>query len=190
MAKHYIGLSGRNRSGKDTVAHVITQLAEPRRTDMIRTSDSLNVILSEYLKIPMSRENQQALSTGIRTEFGQDIMVRGAKRRACASIADIVIINGIRLLGDVALLSSLPGFLLVCVDAPAKVRYQRMVKANERPGDALKTWDQFLAEDSQECEQSLDKVAEHAHVVLDNSRENNNHSHLIRQVTEYILPRL
>jgi dephospho-CoA kinase len=82
---------------------------------------------------------------------------------------DVVIVEGIRRLADIATLKDLPNFYLVSVDAAPELRYQRLVKRNENIGDADKTFEQFLADQEREAEIEIPVVMAQAKYHLNNN---------------------
>jgi hypothetical protein len=171
MEKTYIGLISKNRRGKDSVGELVIELAAPRTVQVIRFSDSLNRILEGDLGLGRDRTLQQGLSTGVRREYGQDVLSKRVYQDALESEADIVIINGVRRPADVELLRSLPNFKLVRVTASPDLAYEWMKRANDREGDAEKSFEQFLEEDSREPEKLIDQTAESADATIANDED-------------------
>ena len=97
--------------------------------------------------------------------------------------ADIVIIDGVRRFSDIQYLKDLPNFILVKVDADAKVRYERLVARNENEGDDKKTFDQFMKDHEAEADKQIPEVMKTAKHSIDNSGSLED---LYRQIEEII----
>ena len=78
-------------------------------------------------------------------------------------------IEGARRITDIKHLKQLPGFKLVAIEVAQKVRYERLVKRNENPGDAGKTFDQFVQDEKAEAESEIPTLMELADVTVDNN---------------------
>ncbi|HXV27216.1 MAG TPA: hypothetical protein VD862_04310 [Candidatus Paceibacterota bacterium] len=185
----YVGLIAELRGGKGTVGDLVTELAGPRATAIMGFSDPINECL-DALGLPRTRENQQTFSTWARKAFGQDVFSNALYERAIRATADIVVIHGIRRPADAPMLRKIPGFFLCSIQAPAELRYRWMVRRNERPGDAEKTYEQFLKENDAEPEQLIRTIAQEADVVIINDEDDPSFAKLRIQVRERLLPRL
>jgi dephospho-CoA kinase len=81
---------------------------------------------------------------------------------------EIVLVEGIRRLADIAELLNFPNFYLVSMDADQKIRYDRLIKRNENIGDSEKTFKQFESDGQQEAELQIPAVMAQAKYHLDN----------------------
>ena len=75
---------------------------------------------------------------------------------------NLIVIDGIRRMADIIYLREVLGFKLIKIVANEKLRYERVVKRNENPGDGEKTFDQFLKEEKAETEAEIPEVMSHA----------------------------
>lgn len=164
MAKAIIALSGPIASGKDTVKKY---LIEKFGAASCRFSTILRDVLNR-IKMPDSRENMQALSTILRKTFGEELLARVIAEDASGFENEVVAVDGVRRLADIKHLSALPGFVLVAIDAKPELRYERLVKRAENPGDANKTYKQFLKNHDYETETSIPAVMKKADYCLNN----------------------
>ena len=185
MDKRYIGLIGKNRGGKGVVCNLIAELAVPKTTYITGFSDPINESLFA-LALEKSRLNQDRFSTGNREIFGQDLLAKAMYGRALRAEVDIVALHGIRRPADTVKLRELPGFRLVYIDAPARLRYEWMKRANEREGDKDKTWEQFLVEERAEPQLLIDEIAKQADIVLVNDEDDPTYAKLRRQVADLL----
>jgi len=165
MSKIIFGLTGLMASGKEVSKKYLEQNYQ---ASSHRFSTMLRDILTR-LYLPIDRNNLQNLSLDLRTRFGSDTMARVIAEDVKNDPTDVVIVEGIRRLADIATLKDLPNFYLVSVDATSELRYQRLVKRNENIGDADKTFEQFLADQEREAEIEIPVVMAQAKYHLNNN---------------------
>lgn len=179
MAKIILGFTGLIACGKDVSK---TYVEKKYGASSYRYSTMLRDILTR-LYLPMTRENLQNLSTDLRARFGEDTMAKVIAEDAKNDEHEIVIIEGIRRMADIANLQQTPNFYLISVETTPENRYQRMVKRNENVGDENKTYDDFLKSDQMETEVQIPDVMNHAKFHVDN---NGSVEDLYRQIDEII----
>jgi len=127
-----IGLVGTLGSGKDTAASYIKKAYGARE---LRFSFILVNIL-RLLGIKISRTNLEWLANSLRSKFGEDVLTRAMKKAMKEiSEAPVIVINGIRMVPDFNWVKKLPNSKIVCVTAPAKLRWQRVRKRKEKTDD-------------------------------------------------------
>ena len=166
MPNHIIGLVGQSGCGKGTVADILTQQYGAAYS---RFSAILGDILTR-LHIDRSRDHFIALSTALRTNFGEDVLSYAIEKDAVLSQSQIVVIDGIRRPEDIVALEPLPFFKLVSVDVPAEMRYERMKKRGEKSGEQHMTWQEFVSQDNAPTEVTIPLVMDRAWRKLDNSK--------------------
>ncbi len=157
--------SGLIASGKDVCKKYIEGKYS---ADSFRFSNILRDALNR-LGIQTSRENIIALSTWARQSFGEDLLAKAMARDVEKSESPLIIVDGARRLADIKYLSELPGFHLISVDADPEIRYKRMVARNENPGEADKTYEDFLADHQKETEITIPEIMATAEFSLDNN---------------------
>ena len=165
MKKIVIGLAGRLATGKGTVTR---HLVEQYHADKTRSSDPLPATL-DIFSIPQTRHHLDALSTFLRTTFGEDIIAQAVKRYLAQSTAQVVIFDGVRLLVDVEMIRSFEHSLFIFTDTDQRIRYERSVGRNENVGDDTMTFEEFCVKDSDEPQQQIEALKEYADIVLDNN---------------------
>ncbi|HUU30133.1 MAG TPA: AAA family ATPase [archaeon] len=141
-----IGLTSRNAAGKDEVARFLCQ-----RHGF--SYFSLSDVLREELKIrglPVTRENLIEAGNALRLEKGPGALAE----IALESLRDEqnAVVVSIRNPGEVEALRRRKDFILVGVDAPAGLRYQR-ARARGRTDDAA-TLEDFISQEKAEIEGS------------------------------------
>jgi len=165
MPKIILGLVGPLASGKEVSKKY---LEEKHGAHSYRFSKMLRDILNR-LYLPISRENMQNLSLDLRNRFGSDTFAKVIAEEAKGDAGEIVVIDGVRRLDDIAHLKNIPGFCLVSIDADPEIRYKRMLSRNENSGDSQKTFADFLADGAKEAELEIPTVMKAAKYHLDNN---------------------
>jgi dCMP deaminase len=160
-----IGVTGFLGAGNDTVADYLKQRSfyHISLSDMIR--EELRV-----RNIPENIPNLQMIANEMRAKLGSGILAE----RALARIEDDKhwIITSMRNPAEVEVFSKRKDFLLVFVDAPIDIRYQRVI-ARKRAGD-IKSFEQFKKEEEAEIkgkanEQQLLKLRKMSHIIMNNN---------------------
>jgi len=118
----YIGLTGTNAAGKTTVLKYLVA----RGYREYSLSDILREELNQENK-PITRENLINKGNALRTEFGAGIL---AERIMKKLHTDFAVIDSIRNPGEIEALRRLSRFLLLAVDAPVEIRFQRAQARN------------------------------------------------------------
>jgi dephospho-CoA kinase len=165
MPKLIIGLTGQLAAGKGAVA---AYLAKNYQAEIFGFSTPLRDILKR-LYLVETRANLAGLSSTLRSQFGSDLISRVITEDLKHSSADIVVLDGIRRLPDIALTKNLPGFVLVRVEADEQTRYQRLIGRGQNVDDRQKTFDQFLADHEAEADKQIPLVMAEAKYSLNNS---------------------
>lgn len=163
--KKIIGLVGHGGSGKGAASEY---LQKKYNAGYYRFSKML-ADLTDRLYLPPTRDNLIRMSEIVRHEFGEDTLARVMARDVERDPHEIICVDGIRRLADIEELRKVPGFIIVYIDTDLKTRYERIVKRNEKPDDATKTYEQFLADEQRPTELSIDEVAREAHVTVLNN---------------------
>lgn len=178
--KLYLAIIGHTAAGKESCyiatkeafAGKLTVSVHHFSDPLNETIEAINRILAKrglQDRLDKSRPNQQDISTELRKIFGEDLLGNSLFKRVLADTADIIFLDGVRRPKDVEMLKKLPNSFLGYVYAPLEETYKRLVIRNDRPGDAEKTWKEFLAEQAAEAESLIDTLRPIADFGLDNS---------------------
>ncbi|MEM0465633.1 MAG: AAA family ATPase [Candidatus Pacearchaeota archaeon] len=136
-----IGITGRIGSGKGEVAKFFLK----KNFVYFTLSD---IVRKEAIKrgIKINREELQNLGDLIRKEEGSGALVKKLlnKVQPCKNY----IIDGIRNPGEINVLRKLKGFYLIAVDAPQKIRFQRVLRRAKESDP--KNWNDFLRVDERD----------------------------------------
>jgi dephospho-CoA kinase len=148
-----IGLTGTNGAGKGAAAeffmsrgYVFVSLSDAIRDELFRAG------------LPETRDTLIAKGTELRRTFGPDVLAR----RTLAKIAGPTVIDSIRNPSEVAALREQPGFILLALDAPAALRFER-VSCRGR-NESAATLEAFLRKEEEE--KSGDPAAQQLHTCM------------------------
>lgn len=163
-----LGLTGTLAAGKDTVAEYLTSKG------FVRTSLS-DAVRDECRRrgLPLDRTTLVRVANELRAEYGAAVLAeRIAVGIRGSGVPDATIVS-VRNPEEVVDLQRLPHFHLVSVDAPRKIRYERL-RARGRDGDGQLTYDEFVAQEKLELQhpdpnhQQLTKVMQLAEATIVN----------------------
>src|SRR3989338_456942 len=199
--KLYLAIIGHTAAGKESCYIAAKEALAGKLTVSIHhfseplneAIDAVNRILAKCglpSRLLKSRPNQQDISTELRKIFGEDLLGNSLFKRVLADSADIIFLDGVRRPKDVEMLKKLPNSFLGYVYAPLEEAYKRLVLRNDRPGDAEKTWREFLSEQAAEAESLIDALRPMADFELDNSFHDPEFKSLRAQVASFINQKL
>jgi dephospho-CoA kinase len=163
--KLVIGLAGKIASGKDTVSKYFVK---KYGAEKIRFSAIFRQILN-ILNLPETRENMQDLSTILRNRFGENVLAESIARLADKTLNNLVVIDGIRRLGDVEKLKKFQSFFLIYIDVNQDERYKRVIKRKENPGEENITRKKFEERDNAETEIQIESLKGKADFIINNN---------------------
>ncbi len=121
-----IGITGTFASGKDTVAEYL----EKKGFEHFSLSDEIRKIAADR-GIETTRDNLRELGNSLRDEFGPDYLPKRVLQQAKT---DKILISSIRQPAEALYLKKNKGFVLLGIDAPIELRFERL-RLRARPGD-------------------------------------------------------
>ncbi|MEA3323075.1 MAG: hypothetical protein U9Q12_02535, partial [Patescibacteria group bacterium] len=114
------------------------------------------------------RENLQIMSTMLRSTYGEDVLAKAMAGDAKNDKNDIVVVDGVRRLGDIEHLKKIIGFKLIYMETDIQKCHERISIRNENVDDNGKTFAQFEKDRGREAEQQIKELKAFADVVIDN----------------------
>lgn len=163
-----IGITGTNGAGKDTLADYLKKKGF--------TAYSLSDILREECEIQgleKNRENLQKIGNDLRRKFGGGILAERVIKKIRENESNNFAITSIRNPQEVHFLKKQNNFLLMNIDAPINLRYQR-IKSRKMAEDFV-TFEVFKQQEEREKisadpnSQQLIEVAKMSDYHIDNS---------------------
>lgn len=179
--KIIVGIAGKLASGKGTVTKYVVGEYGAEKT---RSSDPLRTAL-DIFDVPQSRENLDALSTFVRSTYGEDTIARAVACVLRASGAPVAMFDGMRRIVDVEAIRSFEHSLFIYVHAEQLLRYERCKQRNENVGDDTMSFEVFQEKDNDEPQQQIEALREYADVIIDN---NGSYDELMTHIHEQIDP--
>lgn len=180
MKKLIIGITGKNGSGKDSVADYLVSKFGAKKivfSDMLKEALSIFVDSKEISRLDMAW-----LSTGLRDRYGQGILAKGVKRRILSTAESMVIISGVRDFGELEMIRSFPNSIFICVQADAEIRWKRMVSRQEKSDDEI-SFNDFLDREKLNSESMIEGLSAEADVLIVN---NGQKSRLLEDIDEVL----
>ena len=141
-----VGAVGQIGSGKDTV---ISYISKRFSTPILSIGDIARKI-ARNKGLPATRENLQEITQKCFEEFGRTYFIEETIKKIRNGNEERVLITGIRAPTDVEALRDCfqHDFILICVMADRKTRFQRLVKRAESRDPVA--WREFLRQDEAE----------------------------------------
>jgi dephospho-CoA kinase len=159
-----IGLTGTNGAGKGEVAAYLMK----KGYAYVSLSDEIRDELRRR-GMEITRDGLIATGNALRRRYGADVLAR----RAMKKVKGRTVIDSIRNVREIAFLQRRKGFVLVAVDAPVELRYDR-VKERGRL-ESASSLAEFAAKEKEEMAggtsgQQLGRCLDMADVTIVNSR--------------------
>ncbi|MGH7196995.1 MAG: AAA family ATPase [Candidatus Saccharimonadales bacterium] len=171
--KKIFGISGSFASGKDTLAHYLTDelgYLHVSTGDMVRAE-------AQKLRGSIERPVLKEVATELRRRHGAGYFAeRALEELETHPDATGVVVTGLRSIGEANAITTAGG-MLVFVDAPVEVRYERM-KSRQRDNETALTLEEFKTGEEKEWHAGDDEadfnlrgIKQMADVTLENSAD-------------------
>jgi len=134
-----IGLTGTNSAGKGEVAAYLMK----KGYAYVSLSDEIREELRRRGK-EVTRDSLIAAGNALRRKHGADVLAR----RVMEKVKGPTVIDSIRSVREVAFLRRRKGFILVAVDAPVELRYERAMKRGRL--ESASSLEEFAAKEKEE----------------------------------------
>lgn len=161
--KLVIGLTGNIGAGKTVISN---HLHKKYKADQLRFSQILMDVL-DRLYLPKDRGNLQTLGEVLRKSFGESVIVDAFRKDLEKSRAQVIVVDGIRYVNEVEMLRSFPNNVLLFIDAPAAIRYARVVARGEK-GESRISFEEFQKAEKRGTEKGLPVIRKLADYVIEN----------------------
>jgi len=141
--KLIVAITGENGSGKDTVSDLLVSKYGAKK---LVFSDLLKEALMVFVeKENIGRSDFSWLSTNLRKRFGDGILGHGMKKKIDATEEKLIVISGVRDFGELKMIQSYAGGILLYVTADIKTRWERLRARNIKADDQV-SFEQFSKE--------------------------------------------
>lgn len=144
-----IGVTGNNGSGKDTFANYL-----------VSNKGFTHISLSDFIReetarrgIELTRFNFHDVANEMRVKSGPGILAKLALDRMDESKNYVV--TSIRNPNEIKELKKAGNFVLVAVDAPAEIRFNRIIERNRKNEKEIISFEQFKKFEAEELESQL-----------------------------------
>ncbi len=175
-----IGVTGMPRCGKGTVINFLTEIINDihPKCKVVRLSTGDGLVKTARMRgISASRSALQALAVTLEQEaleqgdspgvisLGMFLTMRA--RRFLK--VDIIFYDAVRWFSDVGVMRLFRPNILLSVERDRTFRYHAAVEADEKTGDAEKSWLEFLEEDNAPSENLIPTISANADVHICNN---------------------
>jgi dephospho-CoA kinase len=172
--KLVIGIVGPPLAGKETCANLLDKLLieDGYRVSRHTFSDILRDTLDLW-NIPHTRDNLQRMSIIMNADsgFGDGALSRAMRARLMHDESDVTILDGVRWLGDEAMIRSLGDegikTIVIYISADVHVRYARLLERN-RAGESATSWEDFERQEKARTETDIPDIGSRAEIALVN----------------------
>ena len=168
MAKIIIGITGTLGAGKGTVVEYL-------KTKGFNHYSVRNYLIAEIENkdMPVNRDSMVAVANELRAKNSHSFIIDELYKQAVKDEFSKCIIESIRTPGEIESLQTKANFYLLAVDAPAKIRYDRI--AERKSATDMVSFKQFVADEAREMtsadlnKQNLSQCISLADFKIDNS---------------------
>ncbi|MFZ6036233.1 MAG: AAA family ATPase [Patescibacteria group bacterium] len=160
-----IGLTGPLATGKGTLTKY---LVERHGAKAVKFSQPLRDMIHR-LYVQETRPAMSKLAELMRSQYGNDILVKTLIKDLESMDVTIAVFDGIRYFDEYNALKERPDFQLWAVDTDLDIRFQRITKRGENADDATLTLEQFTQQHSLPTEQAIPDLMQRADATIDNN---------------------
>lgn len=165
MEKRIFGISGEPGAGKDTVKKY---LVERYGAQSFGFSLVLGDILNR-LSLELCRKNYATLAEALRMSFGENVLSKALIADVKQMLTGMVVIDGIRKLGELDELRKLSNFHFIFVETDLKIRYKRIKNRRTKTDDQAKTFEEFVRDHEHDADREVRSLKGEADAIFDNN---------------------
>lgn len=162
-----IAFAGRIASGKSKAAET---LALDYGMEHIEYSSCIYVVL-DIFALPHTRQNIDALSTFLRSAYGQDAFSRAVQKKLRVTTSKWVVLSTIRRASDLDGIRGKYPVHLWYVDAEQRIRYERYVSSARKTGDSDMSFEEFQRIEENEVQRSIPLLKTEAETIIENNSD-------------------
>ncbi len=163
-----MGVIGRNGAGKSTLVRLLREICVGSSIES-HSSGALMVETLGLWGVALTRDNLQKLPVMMEATYGTGLLANAMRARLEASCADIAIFDGLRWQNQLYSVQSFTPHVLVYVDAPQDLRFERLRARATKPGEAAMNREQFLKEEQAPTEVEISLIAHEADFTIHNT---------------------
>jgi dephospho-CoA kinase len=143
----YVGITGTFAAGKGEVVRILKAkgFVHYGFGDLLREQ-------MQAAGVPIDIPHTTQFANDLRRAHGPDYLAKELLHKLERDAPEDAVLESIRTLGELAVLRKLPGFILVSVDAPRELRYERMHARGRK--DNLNTFEEFCHWEDKQLEGS------------------------------------
>ncbi len=145
-----IGVTGNNGGGKDTFANYL-----------VANKGFEHISLSEFIReetirrgLELSRNNLHDVGNDLRVEYGADVLARRALEKMNGTQKNYAL-TSIRNPSEVRTLQRAGDFVLVAIDAPVELRFNRIIERNRKNEKEIMSLEEFKRFENEELNSQL-----------------------------------
>lgn len=188
MNRITIGLVGEKGAGKETFCKVFREVLRDQKilasVDQFRFSDTLTKTLEEY-DIEVTRENQQALATFLRSLLPEAI-ANGMRKLLSSKRATVNILDGVRWPAEEEFVKGSSYSIMLYVTANADVRFGRLSKRKEKADEQGMTREQFDSQEKAATEIRIREIGSRADFKIENNRDDDGCADLRKRIRIFV----
>jgi dephospho-CoA kinase len=182
-AKIVIGVSGKNGSGKDTVGDYIEKNFDAKKLVFSKFLEKALMIFLDEIK----RDDYSWLATNLRKKYGKGVLGKAMQKKIDRSYKDVVVISGVRDLGELEMIKSYEYGFLIYVKAKTKVRWQRIMERKIKIDDNVSFEEFKNGKDKLASEKDIEKIGKKSDFTIENDGTHEELLDKIEEVMEKIL---
>ncbi len=166
-SKKIIIIIGEVASGKGTAGEYI---AKNFNGSFYPSSVILREIL-EKLEQTVNRDNYIALSTSLRSIFGDDYLVKPLSTIFKNDNSNLIVVDGLRKEKEIIKFKEIFETHIIYTESSLEARYKRLKARQEKADDKLKTFKEFKKDHKKETEKDITKFKKHADFTITNESD-------------------
>lgn len=189
MGKIVIGLCGKKGAGKETVTYLLKDVIYELGIYPSKTVHVFSKILEKVCLdagILPSRPNLQHLPIVLKREFPGWTLAQVMQERVEEDGCQLSIVDGMRLPEDLSMIQSFSPKFVVYIETEEELRFERIKKRKQYPGETELTWEKFTEQEKAQVETHIENIAKAADATIYNSGSMED---LKIQIQEFVIER-